>query len=91
MRRKELRRNAVLADVIQSANLGPDPPYTIASALAHRFGGYTQDFAVARYQDRDYAIFLPEWVSAEVLARREVVTLDGFRLKCYIWGQYRNA
>uniref|UniRef100_A0A6V7QWR7 CCHC-type domain-containing protein n=1 Tax=Ananas comosus var. bracteatus TaxID=296719 RepID=A0A6V7QWR7_ANACO len=91
LRRKELRRNAVLADVIPPANLGPDPIRTIASAMARRFGGYRQDFAVARYRDRDYAIFLPEWVSAEVLARREVLTLDGFWIRCYQWGHYRNA
>ncbi|XP_020112299.1 uncharacterized protein LOC109726877 [Ananas comosus] len=91
LRRREYRRNAVLADVIPPANLGSDPLQTIASALARRFGGYTQDFAVARYRDRDYAIFLPEWVSAEVLARREVLTLDGFWIRCYEWGQYRTA
>nr|CAD1834883.1 unnamed protein product [Ananas comosus var. bracteatus] len=37
-RRVELRRNAILADVIQPANLGPDPISTIKTALASRFG-----------------------------------------------------
>lgn len=91
LRRRELRRNAVLADVIPPANLGTDPLQTIAFAMARRFGGYTEDFAVARYRDRGYVIFLPEWVSAEVLARREVLTLNGFWIRCYTWGQYRNA
>lgn len=51
LRRRELRRNAVLADVIPPANLRTDPANTIAAAMARRFGGYTKDFAVARYRD----------------------------------------
>nr|CAD1835520.1 unnamed protein product [Ananas comosus var. bracteatus] len=86
LRRRELRRNAILADVIHPAELGPNPTSTIKNAIARRFGGYTDDFAVARYRERDYAIFLPEWVSAEVLVRREVLTLDGFRIRCFPWG-----
>nr|CAD1819186.1 unnamed protein product [Ananas comosus var. bracteatus] len=91
LRRREQRRNAVLADVIQPANLGPDPTSTIANALARRFGGYSQDFPVARFRERDFAIFLPEWVSAEVIARREILTLEGFWLRCFAWGPYRDA
>nr|CAD1835534.1 unnamed protein product [Ananas comosus var. bracteatus] len=91
LRRVDLRRNALLADVIQPANLGPDPISTIKSALASRFGGYNDDFAVARHRDRHFAIFLPEWVPAEVLSRREVLTLNGFWLRCFPWGQYRDA
>nr|CAD1833705.1 unnamed protein product [Ananas comosus var. bracteatus] len=45
LRRVELRRNAILADAIQPANLGPDPIPIIKSALASRFRGYTEDFA----------------------------------------------
>nr|CAD1841252.1 unnamed protein product [Ananas comosus var. bracteatus] len=89
LRRVELRRNAILADVIPPANLGPDPIITIKNALASRFGGYNDDFAVARCRERDFAIFLPEWVPAEVLVRREVLTLNGFWLRCFPWGQYR--
>nr|CAD1830399.1 unnamed protein product [Ananas comosus var. bracteatus] len=48
LRRLELRRNAVLTDVLQPANLGSDPITTIKNAMARRFGGYTDDFAVAR-------------------------------------------
>nr|CAD1840680.1 unnamed protein product [Ananas comosus var. bracteatus] len=57
LRRVELCCNAILADVIQPANLGPDPISAIKSALASLFGGYTEDFAVARCRERDYAIF----------------------------------
>lgn len=78
VRRVEIRRNAILADVIRPANLGPDPIATIKAALASRFGGYNDDFAVARCRERDFAIFLPEWVPAAVLARREILTLNGF-------------
>lgn len=91
LRRGELRRNAILADVIRPAELGRNPITTIKSALARHSGGYTEDFVVARYRERDYAIFLPEWVSAEVLVRREVLTLDGFWIRCFPCGQYRNA
>lgn len=49
LRRQEMRRNAVLADVIQLANLGPDPVSTIKNAMVRRFGGYNDDFAVARH------------------------------------------
>lgn len=91
LRRVELRRNAILADVIQQANLGLDPITSIKSALASRFGGYTDDFAVARCRDRDFAIFLPEWVPTTVLTRREILTLNCFWLRCFPWGNYRNA
>nr|CAD1835713.1 unnamed protein product [Ananas comosus var. bracteatus] len=91
LRRVELRRNALLADVIPPANLGPDPINTIKSALARRFGGYNEDFSVARCRERDFAVFLPEWVPVGVLTRREILTLDGFWLRCYPWGQYRDA
>nr|CAD1843444.1 unnamed protein product [Ananas comosus var. bracteatus] len=79
LRRREQRRNAVLADVIQPANLGPDPTRTIANALARRFGGYTQDFAVARFRERDFAILLPKWVSAEGPYRDAQPHQMGFR------------
>nr|CAD1841865.1 unnamed protein product [Ananas comosus var. bracteatus] len=91
LRRVEMRRNAVLADVIRPANLGRDPITRIKTALASRFGGYVDDFAVARYRDRDFAIFLPEWVPADLLIRREIITLDDFWIRCWPWGQYRDA
>nr|CAD1834140.1 unnamed protein product [Ananas comosus var. bracteatus] len=91
LRRIELRRNATLADVIEPANLGPEPITVIKTALASRFGGYTEDFAVARCRERNYAIFLPNWVPADVLIRREILTLNGFWLRCWPWGRYRDA
>ncbi len=75
LRRIELRYNALLADVVQPADLGLAPQQTIANALARRFGGYAHDFFVARYRERDFAILLPSWVSAEVLIRRQIVTV----------------
>nr|CAD1837721.1 unnamed protein product [Ananas comosus var. bracteatus] len=91
LRRTELRQNAVLADVIQPANLGHDPISTIKTAMARHFGGYTDDFAVARYKARDFVIFLPEWVSANDLIRREVLTLNDFWIRCYPWGRFVKA
>lgn len=78
MLRVELRCNAILTDVIQPANLGLDPIIAIKTALASRFRGYTEDFAVAHCRERIFAIFLPKWVLAEVLTRRQVLTLNGF-------------
>uniref|UniRef100_A0A6V7QSV4 CCHC-type domain-containing protein n=1 Tax=Ananas comosus var. bracteatus TaxID=296719 RepID=A0A6V7QSV4_ANACO len=81
LRRVELRRNAILADVIQPANLGPNPISTIKTTLASRFRGYKEDFAVARCRERDFAIFLPEWVPAAILIRRQVLTLNDFWIR----------
>ncbi len=61
LRRTELRRNALLADVVQPADQGLAPQQTIANALARRFGGYAHDFFVARYRERDFAIILSGW------------------------------
>nr|CAD1839827.1 unnamed protein product [Ananas comosus var. bracteatus] len=91
LRQIELRRNAILADVIEPANLGPEPITVIKTALASRFGGYTEDFAVARCRERDYAIFLPDWVPADVLIRRQILTLNGFWLRCWPWGRHRDV
>ncbi len=90
-RRVELRRNAILVDVIQPAELGPAPQQSLANALARRFGGYGHDFFVSRYSERDFAIILPSWVSAEVLVRRQILSLDEVWLRCFTWGAYRNA
>ncbi len=59
IRRTELRRNALLADVIQPEDLGPAPQQTLSNALVRRFGGYSHDFFVARFHERDFAILLP--------------------------------
>nr|CAD1819155.1 unnamed protein product [Ananas comosus var. bracteatus] len=40
---------------------------------------------------RDYAVFLPEWVPAERLVRREVLNLGACRLRCYPWNPYHGA
>nr|CAD1831090.1 unnamed protein product [Ananas comosus var. bracteatus] len=88
---KELRQNAILADIVQPANLGRSPIQTIAYALAKRFGGYPTDFVVARHREHDYAVFLPEWVSAERLVRRQIITLEGFWMNYFEWGAYRHT
>ncbi len=90
-RRVGLRENALLADVIQPADLGPEPQEAIANALARRFGGYSHDFFVARHRERDFAILLPRWVSADTLIRRQVATLEAIWLQCYVWGPDRHA
>lgn len=65
--RRELRQNAILADIVHPANLGRSPQQTVANALADRFGGYPTDFVVARHREHDFTVFLPEWASAERL------------------------
>nr|CAD1829295.1 unnamed protein product [Ananas comosus var. bracteatus] len=50
---------AILADIVQPANLGRSPQQTIASALADRFGRYPTNFVVARHREHDYMVFLP--------------------------------
>ncbi len=90
-RRTELRRNAMLVDVVQPADLGLAPQLTLANALARRFGGYAHDFFVTRYRERDFAVVLPGWVSADVLVRRQITTLDNIWIRCFPWGPYWNA
>ncbi len=91
LRRTELKRNAILVDVVQPADLGPDPQQTLADALARRFGGYSQDSFVSRFRECDFAIILPGWASAETLIRRHLITLEATWLRCYAWGPNRNA
>nr|CAD1817831.1 unnamed protein product [Ananas comosus var. bracteatus] len=89
--RQNRRRNAILVDVIPPANLGHFPQDTIANGLASRFGGYPNDFQVARYSERDYVVFLPEWVQSDRLISRDVLSLGDFRLRCFPWNPYRGA
>ncbi len=77
--------------MVQPGDLGHAPQQTLANALARRFGGYSHDFFVARYRERDFVIILPDWVSAETLVRRHLITLDEIWLRCYSWGPYWNA
>nr|CAD1841007.1 unnamed protein product [Ananas comosus var. bracteatus] len=81
-------RNAILVDVLPPRNLGHFPQETIANRLAARFGGLPSDFHVAKYSSRDFVIFLPEWVPAAQLVRREILSLDNLRLQCYSWNPY---
>ncbi len=67
LNRQRQRQCAVLADVIGIANLGHPPQVTIASDLAARFGGFATDFLVAKHRERDFVLFLPEWVRPEDL------------------------
>nr|CAD1835313.1 unnamed protein product [Ananas comosus var. bracteatus] len=89
--RQNRRRNAILVDVLPPANLGHFPQDTIANELASRFGGFSSDFHVARYRERDYVVFLPEWVPTDRLIRREVLNLGALRLRCYPWDPYHGA
>nr|CAD1832399.1 unnamed protein product [Ananas comosus var. bracteatus] len=81
-------RNAILVDVLPPKNLGHFPQETLANRLASRFGGFPSDFHVAKFSQRDYVIFLPEWVPAAQLVRREILSLDNLRLQCFPWNPY---
>lgn len=85
------RQNAVLPDVIGPANLGHFPQDSIANGLANHFGGYYNDFFIARYPERDFVIFLPEWVRVEDLVQRKLISLKEVQLRCYIWKPYQEA
>nr|CAD1844143.1 unnamed protein product [Ananas comosus var. bracteatus] len=67
--RQNRRCNAILVDVLPPANLRHFSQDTIANELANRFGGYPNDFHVARYSERDYVLFLPEWDLADAIGR----------------------
>nr|CAD1823021.1 unnamed protein product [Ananas comosus var. bracteatus] len=73
--RQNRRRNAILVVVLPPANLGHFPQDTIAKELASRFGGYPNDFHVARYSVRDYVVFLPDLVPSDRIIRRDVLNL----------------
>ncbi len=76
---------------MQPADLGLVPQQTLADALARRFGGYSHDFFVSRVRERDFVIVLPGWVSAEILLRRQIITLESIWLRCFSWGAQQNA
>nr|CAD1817190.1 unnamed protein product [Ananas comosus var. bracteatus] len=84
-------RNAILADVLPAKRLGHFPQDTIANGLAGRFGGFPADFHVARHSERDFVIFLPDWVPSDELLRKEVVSLDDLRLCCFRWDRHFGA
>lgn len=89
--RQARRRNAILVDVVPPASLGHFPQETIANGLTSRFGGYPSDFHVARYRQQEFIAFLPEWVQAEHLTRREILRLGELCLRCFAWDPYRGA
>nr|CAD1822072.1 unnamed protein product [Ananas comosus var. bracteatus] len=84
-------RNAILVDVLRPRNLGHFPQESIANKLASRFRGFPTDFHVARYSERDFIIFLPEWVPCDQLLRREFLALDDLRLQCFPWRPWSGA
>ncbi len=46
---------------------------------------------MARHQDRDFAILLPQWVRLEDLIINALILLPHCRLRCLPWEPYRNA
>ncbi len=84
-------KSAVLADVIGRSNLGHFPQAIIAADLAARFGGFSIDFLVATYQERDYVILLPEWVNPEALINCGLTRLHHCRIRCFPWDPNQNA
>nr|CAD1831640.1 unnamed protein product [Ananas comosus var. bracteatus] len=76
--RQNRRRNAILVDVVPPTNLGHFPQDTIANGLASPFGRYTTDFHIARYRERDFVVFLSEWVPCDDLIHRDILSLGDF-------------
>nr|CAD1831748.1 unnamed protein product [Ananas comosus var. bracteatus] len=58
---------------------------TIVYEFANRYGGYPNDFLVARYSERDFVVFLMDWVQCDQLIRRELISLRDLRLRCFSW------
>lgn len=89
--RQQQCRNAILANVIGTTNLGHFPQDMIASDFANQFGGFSNDFHVARYRETDYVICLPQWVHSGDLVRRRIIYLSHYKLRCFSWNPYKNA
>ncbi len=70
----------MLATPMGPANLEHYPQGLIANDLAGRFGGFSNDFLVTKFQERDFVIFLPQWVQPEVLIHKEGIRLGHCRL-----------
>nr|CAD1817646.1 unnamed protein product [Ananas comosus var. bracteatus] len=77
-------RNAILVDV-----LPPKPSDTSHRSILptswRAFWGFPSDFHVARYSERDYVVFLPEWVPSEQLLSRGIISLEDLKLQCFPW------
>ncbi len=80
-----------MADIIGRASLGHFPQNTIANDLATRLGGFSTDFLVAAFHERDYVILLPQWVRPDDLINIGLVHLNHCRLRCFPWDPLRNA
>lgn len=89
--RQNRHSNAILMDVAPHAYLNHFAQETIANGLANRFGGYPTDFLMSRYKERDFVVFLPEWVQSDSLIHRQMISLGELRLRCYAWNPYSGA
>ncbi len=89
--REQQRRNAVLANVVGEVRLGHFPKGVIANDLANRYGGFANDFMVARHWEKDFVLFLPVWVRPEDLFNRGTIRLANCRLSCFAWNPFRGA
>ncbi len=89
--RQQQSRRVVLATPMGQANLGHYPQGLIANNLAGRFGGFSNDFLVTKFCERDFVIFLPQWVPPEVLIRRKGIRLGHCWLRCFAWDPLRDA
>nr|CAD1842439.1 unnamed protein product [Ananas comosus var. bracteatus] len=45
--------------------------------------GFPSDFHVARYRERDFVAFLPEWVPCKQLLRRKSLSLGSLQFRCF--------
>nr|CAD1824259.1 unnamed protein product [Ananas comosus var. bracteatus] len=61
----------------------------IATDLANQFGGFCNDFHVARYRERDYVIFLPQNASRSLITFKVWIKLVNLPFEC--WSESRVA
>ncbi len=64
--RQNLCRNAILVNLIGPNKLGHYPKEMMANGFTTRFGCFSNDFHIARCQERNF-VFLPQWVQANEL------------------------
>ncbi len=77
--------------MVGASRLGHFPQGSIATDLANRFGGFANDFLIARHRERDYVLFLPVWVHPDDILTQETIRLANCKLRCFAWNPYNGA
>nr|CAD1818029.1 unnamed protein product [Ananas comosus var. bracteatus] len=83
-------RNAILVDVVPPTPLGHFPQETISNGLANQFDEYSFDFHIARYSERDFVIFFPDWVQCDLRCELgQFISADDFSVRMVDLSSYK--